>query len=137
MRNEAFERLFPKEEFKMKTVKELMEDWKEYKKLETSVAAQRLSVEAEIYRAMMKEKKFPHEGTTTRDEDGLRLKIVTKLNATVDQDFAAANSELFKAKYEYSKSLLKELSPEQVKLVAEGVVFKPAKPSFSVEEIKE
>ena len=37
MRNEAFEKLFPKEEMKMKTLKELMEDWKEYKKLENSV----------------------------------------------------------------------------------------------------
>lgn len=137
MRNEAFEKLFPKEEFKMKTVKELMEDWKEYKKLETSVIASRIAVEAEIYRALMKEKKFPHEGTTTREEGGLKLKIVTKLNYTVDQEFAAKNPELFKAKYEYSKSMLKDMTDEQVALVNEGIVSKPAKPSFSVEEVKE
>jgi len=137
VRNEAFERLFPKEEFKMKTVKELMEDWKEYKKLETSVAASRVAVEAEIYRAMMKEKKFPHEGTTTRDEGSLRLKVVTKLNYTVDQEFAAKNPELFKAEYKYSKTMLKGMTDEQVALVNEGIVSKPAKPSFSVEEIKE
>ena len=47
MRNLAFEQLFSGGR-NMKTLAELMEDWKEYKKLENSVTAQRIATEAEI-----------------------------------------------------------------------------------------
>ena len=133
MRNVAFEKLF---EVKMKTLSELMSDWKEYKKLENSVNAQRVAVEAEIYKLMMKQVKFPMEGTTNHEENGLKLKVVTKLSYSVDQDIAATMPHLFKQKFEYSKTLLKGLDDTQVQMLNEAVTVKPAKPSFSVEELK-
>ena len=133
MRNKTFEKLF---EVKMKTLSELMSDWKEYKKLENSVNAQRVAVEAEIYKLMMKQVKFPMEGTTNHEENGLKLKVVTKLSYSVDQDIAATMPHLFKQKFEYSKTLLKGLDDTQVQMLNEAVTVKPAKPSFSVEELK-
>ena len=129
-------KLFPRERFYMKTIKELMEDWKEYKKLENSVNAQRLAVEVEIYKKMMVNTSFPMEGTTNHVEGSLKLKIVSKLDVKVDQALAATMPDLFKAKYEYSKTLLKTLDDSQVKRMNEAITVKPAKPSFSVEEVK-
>ena len=74
----------------MKTLRELMEDWKEYKKLENSVTEQRRQVETEMYKIMMKQVKFPNEGTTNHIEGNLKLKIISKLDYKVDQDAAAA-----------------------------------------------
>lgn len=135
MRNLAFEQLFSGGR-NMKTLAELMEDWKEYKKLENSVNAQRIATEAEMYKILMKDNKFPLEGTTNHVEGKLKLKIVTKLSYSVDQEVAASIPHLFKAKYEYSKTLLKGLTEEQVKAVGEAVTVKPAKPGFTVEEVK-
>ena len=134
MRNIAFEQLF---EVKMKELHELMCDWKEYKKLENSVNLQRVAVEAEIYKIMMKKVKFPMEGTTNHEEDGLKLKIMTKLTYSVDQEMAATMPHLFKQKFEYSKTVLKGLTDEQVVMLNEAVTVKPAKPSFQVEELRE
>ena len=120
----------------MKTVRELMEDWKEYKKLEASVNAQRLAVEIELYKKLMTQIRFPNEGTTNHIEGDLKLKITSKLDYKVDQDVAATMPHLFKAKYEYSKSMLKGFTDEQVKMMNEAITIKPAKPGFSVEEVK-
>ena len=135
MRNLAFEQLFSGGR-NMKTLAELMEDWKEYKKLENSVTAQRIATEAEMYKIMMKEVKFPLEGTTNHVEGKLKLKIVTKLSYSVDQEAAATMPHLFKAKYDYSKTILKGLTDEQVAMLNEAVTVKPTKPGFSVEEVK-
>ena len=129
-------KLFPRENFYMKTIEELMQDWKEYKKLESSVNAQRLAVEVELYKKLMTQVKFPMEGTTNHIEGSLKLKIVSKLDVKVDQDIASTMPELFKTKYEYSKTLLKTLDDEQVQKLNEAITIKPGKPSFSVEEVK-
>jgi len=120
----------------MKELAELMIDWKEYKKLENSVNLQRIAVEAEIYKLMMKTSKFPLEGTTTHEEGGLRLKVTTKLSCSVDQEMAAKIPHLFKAKYEYSKTILKDLDGGQIAMLNDAITFKPAKPGFQVEEVK-
>lgn len=119
----------------MKTLKELMEDWREYKKLENSVTEQRRQVETEMYKLMMKQVKFPNEGTTNHVEGNLKLKIISKLDYKVDQDAAAAIPHLFKAKYEYSKTMLKNFTDEQVAMVNEAITIKPGRPSFTVEEV--
>ena len=129
-------KLFPRENFYMKTIEELMQDWKEYKKLESAVNAQRLAVEVELYKKLMTQVKFPMEGTTNHIEGSLKLKIVSKLDVKVDQDIASTMPELFKTKYEYSKTLLKTLDDEQVQKLNEAITIKPGKPSFSVEEVK-
>lgn len=135
MRNNAFDELF-KRGSGMRDLKELMNDWKEYKKLENSVNAQRIATEAEIYKLMMKTTKFPMEGTTNHEEGGLKLKVVNKLSYSVDQEIAATMPHLFKQKFEYSKTLLKGLDDTQVAMLNEAVTVKPSKPSFSVEEVK-
>lgn len=92
-------------------------------------------VQAEIYlrhKARIDDKGL---GTTTVEEDGFRVKIITKENVTVDQTLAKTHPEFFTLKYNFSRKFY-EKSPDEVRsYIDRCITVKPAKPTFSVEQL--
>lgn len=114
-------------------MKELMMDWLVAKEAEKEWADKRLAIEIELYKKAAESNTIMREGPTKVEDDGVKLTITSSLDYKVDQELAAAHPELFKVKYEYSKTVLKTLSEEQIKPLADMITVKPKKPSFKVE----
>lgn len=90
-------------------------------------------LEVEIYNRHKTELNVKLEGTIKWEEAGHRISVVKKLTRTVDQEAAAKRPELFKAKYDFSKTHFNTLSPEQQKEAKEMITTKVGRPSFKVE----
>jgi len=116
----------------MKSAKELMTDWLLAKSQEKAANDRRLKIEIELYKIAMKKVQIKKEGTTNFEEDGVKLVITSKMSVKVDQDKAALYPDLFKVKYEHSKTVDKGLTKEQLETQADLIVITPAKPSFEV-----
>lgn len=114
-------------------IKQLSEEWLRAKKIEDEANKQRLAIEVELYKAIMEQVEINKDGSTKFDTDGFKVTITSRMNVTVDQEKALNAPYLFKTKYEYSKTVLKELPAEMQDQVHDYIVIKPAKPSFKVE----
>lgn len=75
------------------------------------------------------------QGSKTFDVDGFKVTITHKDNVKVDQEIAAEHPYLFKAKYEYSKELLKNMIDGEKAIVNEAITITPAKPGFKIERV--
>jgi len=113
-------------------MKELMLKWTLAKQEESDANKKRISIEADLYREVMKTQKIAPEGSTKVECDGLKLEIVSSYTVTVDQAKAKERPDLFSCKYSYSKTLLKTLNEDQVAVIDSMISVKPAKPSFKV-----
>ena len=113
----------------------LMQDWKFQKEIEEKASAIRKETEIEIYKEMMSIQEMKEEGTNSYKNDEFKLTVVGKYNYTADQDKAKHCPDLFKVKYEYSKTMLKEMTDEQINTVENCVTKTVTKPSFKVERI--
>lgn len=117
----------------MKTTKELMAQWLIEKEKEQEAQAARMNIEIALYKAVAEKQTIPKEGTSKFEDDGLKLTLTSRLDYKVDQARAVANPELFVTKYEYSKTLAKTLTHEQIAVLGDIITVKPSKPTFKVE----
>lgn len=113
-------------------IRELMADWLMAKETEDAANAKRLAIEVDLYRAVMETVEIKKEGSTTYDDDGMKLTITSRMNISVDQEAAANFENLFVKKYEFSKTLAKGFSDAELETVQNLIVMKPAKPTFKV-----
>lgn len=113
-------------------IKKMMGEWLIAKEQEAEANARRFKIECELYKAVMETVEIKKEGTTNYEADGLKLTITSRYDVKVDQEKAAKNPELFVTKYEFSKTLNKALTPEQIDLQGDLIVIKPGKPTFAI-----
>lgn len=114
------------------STKKIMTDWLVAKEEEKRATEKRLKIEMDLYKSAMKKVEIKKEGTTNYEEDGVKLTIVSKMSFKVDQSKAAQHPELFNVKYDYSKTISKGLTKDQLEAQADMIVITPSKPSFSV-----
>lgn len=114
-------------------IKELSEKWIATKEREQDAAAERLNIEIALYKAVMEKTEIKKEGSTGLDEGGFKITLTSRMNVTVDQEKALNAPYLFKTKYEYSKTVLKNLPEEMQDQVHDYITIKPAKPTFKIE----
>jgi hypothetical protein len=114
-------------------IKTLSTQWLMAKSKEQAANAERLNIEISLYKEIAKSNEINKDGSTKIDADGIKVTITSGLTTSVDQEKAALNPELFSVKYGYSKTILKNLSDEQVSVLQDAVTMKPSKPTFKVE----
>ncbi len=131
--DEYWENEFRKQKGESMSTKKLMTDWLVAKEQEQEANARRFNIECALYKAVMETVDIKKEGTTNYELDGLKLTITSRMDVKVDQEKAAHYPELFVAKYEFSKTLNKNLSAEQIAEQENYIVVKPSKPTFKVE----
>jgi hypothetical protein len=74
-------------------------------------------------------------GSKTFEVDGFKVTITHKDTVSVDQGIASLYPELFKLKFEYSKTMEKTFAPAEIAKLNEAITIKPAKPGFKVERV--
>lgn len=88
------------------------------------------------------------EGTNKAEFEGMKIKVVGKMNRTVLEELRASTmeeaqltpeerQELLKVSYEMRIGAYKKLTEEKRKVIDRMVQIKPSAPDFSVETIKE
>lgn len=117
-------------------LRDLMGNWQLQKRIESEAMALRRDTEIEMYKELMAIQEIKEEGSTSYQDGDLKLTVVGRYDYKVDQKLAAENAHLFKAKFEYSKTLIKDMNDKQISLMEEMVTKTVAKPSFKV-EVKE
>lgn len=73
------------------------------------------------------------DGTVNIFDGDYKITFIKKSTVTVDQNKAKLVPHLFKVKYDYNKTLIKELDNESIKQIEDCITVKPAKPSLSIE----
>ena len=116
----------------MSVTKKLMGDWLIAKEQEKEANAKRLKIEVELYKLAMKQVEIKKDGSSSIEDDGMKLTIKSSYSVKVDQAKAALCPELFNVKYDFSKTLNKSLTAEQLDLQGDMIVMTPAKPTFEV-----
>lgn len=124
------------------TLPQLAAAWKSAKSDEQAANARRLEIEEQIVEA------FPLgiEGIETIEDGGYKIKVVHKLNRSVDtkalqtrwESLSTFARDVFTWKADVSKPLLVKLQenhPDLYLQVAPFITTKPAKPSIAVEEV--
>ena len=118
-----------------KKLDELMGNWLFQKEIETKAAEIRKNTEIEIYKEMICIQEMKEEGSNSYKNETLKLTVVGKAEYKVDQEKAKFCPDLFKVKYEHSKTMLKEMTDDQINIVENCVTKTISKPSFKVERI--
>lgn len=118
-------------------IKELSQKWIAAKEQEKKANEERLRVEIELYKAVMEQTEINKEGSTTLSDlvNGFKITITSGMNVAVDQAKAINAPYLFKTKFEYSKTVLKDLPAEMQDQVHDYITIKPSKPTFSVSKL--
>lgn len=110
----------------------MYERWLELKKQKDAISAAMIAEEAVIFTHLKNQLK--DEGSTTINEGPYRVKVITRMNRSIDQAGAEQIGGLGLAKkYSWSKTEYSKLSDEQKHIVNAVVTSKPGKPTFKVE----
>ncbi len=113
-------------------IKDLSMQWLQAKEKEQQANAERLNIEIALYKEIMEQTEIKREGSTNHEVDGIKINITSRMNVSVDQERAALRPDLFSVKYDYSKTMLKGMTDEDVSVLQDAVTMKPGKPTFSV-----
>lgn len=76
-------------------------------------------------------------GSKTFEDAGYKVTITHGETVKVDQSMASVNPELFKIKYDFSKTDYKLLTDSQKAVVDEAITITPSKPNFKVIRMEE
>ena len=76
-------------------------------------------------------------GSKTFEDAGYKITITHGETVKVDAQKAAVNPELFRIKYEFSKTDYKLLTDSQRSVVDEAITITPSKPNFKVIRMEE
>jgi hypothetical protein len=114
----------------------IYEKWLHHKELVKSETEKLHEIEAEIWLAAEAAGNLnPKGGKTFETENGFKVTINHVESVKVDQKLAALRPDLFRVKYEFSKSEYKNLVDTQKSFVDDAITISMNKPSFKVEMV--